>query len=551
MSGAQIRSVGPSWWTAGAVVGTVAFFVTVACVWLNRPGLYMDETNFVHAALGGHFPHQPYVYKRLGGLPILLLSYLGTVKAALFAPIFAIWGVSVLTIRLPAILISASTLVVAYYLGREVIGRWSAVFVVLLGTCPTFIIMSKIDWGPTAVAMALTIWLLLAFFRYLHTAGVGWLWAMFAIALIGLWDKQNFAWLLVAVGIAGTVVYHRRLWELVRRRPRGTLVAAGAFLVGVLLGLPLLLPNIGGHGTSALQDPLPHLSAAWALYQRTAGYSAVISFFTGRTVVQPAWMDLQWLFALAALAVLALRRGRGPLPARALVPARAAVFFLLVFVVMLVEIAGTKQATGPHHVIELVPYAPLVLLCSVVAVSNSGATYQLSSVAIAALGVSVMLATQAVATSQYMALLGDPGRLRPVLSTGVYRDSAYLNANAGGADEVVSAGWGPDLPLFSLACPNDRQKYRDDLWVRLVGLTPTDAPAVVRDLFGDRRVLLVSVHDVARSGLPPNLYANTRLLETAYRSAFPGRHPTQVLTTSAYDITYFGPSSFRAGRADC
>jgi hypothetical protein len=511
----------------------------------------MDETIYVHAALRGNFAHQLYVYKRLGGVPILLLSYLGTVKALLFAPIFAIGGVSVGTIRIPAIAISASTLVVAYFLGREVIGRWSAVFVVLLGTCPTFIIMSKVDWGPTVVAMALTIWLLLAFFRYLHTAGIGWLWALFAIALIGLWDKQNFIWLLVGVGIGAAAVYHRRLWELVRGRPTGTLIAAGSFLVGVLLELPLLLPNLTGQGTSSLQDPLPHLASAWALYQRTAGYSEVISFFTGHTVVQPVWMDLQWLFALTALLALALRRRRGPLPARALVPARAALFFLLVFVVLLIEIAGTRQATGPQHVIELVPYAPLVLLCSVVAVSNSGPTFQISSSVIAVLGVSVILATQVVATTQYMALLGDPGRLRPVLSTAVYQDSTYLNANAGGADDVVTAGWGPDLPLFSLACPNDRQKYRDDLWVRFVGLTPASAPTAVRDLFGSRRVLLVSVHDVTHAGLPPNLYANTRLLETAYRAAFPHRHPTRVLTTSAYDITYFGPSSFRTGHADC
>ena len=551
VSPTRTRAGGSSWWSVGAVVGTVAFFVTMASLWLNRPGLYMDETIYVHAALRGHFPHQLYVYKRLGGVPILLLSYLGTVKALLFAPVFAVWGVSVETIRIPAIVISASTLVVAYFLGREVIGRWGAVFVVLLGTCPTFIVMSKVDWGPTVVAMALTIWLLLAFYRYLHTARIGWLWALFAIALLGLWDKQNFVWLIVGVGIGGIAVYHRRLWELVRGRPTGTLVAAGSFLVGILLGLPLVLPNVTGHGTSSLQDPLPHLAFAWALYQRTAGYSEVISFFTGHTVVQPVWMDLQWLFALAALVVLALRRRRGPLPPRALVPARAALFVLLVFVVLLIEIAGTTQATGPQHVIELVPYAPLVLLCSVVAVSNSGATFQMSSTVIAALGVGVIMATQVVATTQYMALLGDPGRFRPVVSTAVYQDATYLNANAGGADEVVSAGWGPGLPLFSLACPNDRHKYRDDLWAGFVGLTPATAPTAVRELFGGRRVLLVSVHDVTQAGLPPNLYANTRLLETAYRSVFPSRHPTRVLTTGAYDITYFGPSPFRPGHADC
>src|SRR3984885_12216626 len=100
-----------AWWAAATVGGAVAFFVTVASLWLDRPGLYMDETNFVDAALGGHFPHQIYVYQRLGGVPLLIIPYIGTVKAAIYAPIFALWGVSVSTVRIPAIVISAATLV--------------------------------------------------------------------------------------------------------------------------------------------------------------------------------------------------------------------------------------------------------------------------------------------------------------------------------------------------------------------------------------------------------------------------------------------------------
>ena len=106
-------------------------------------------------------------------------------------------------------------------------------------------------------------------------------------------------------------------------------------------------------------------------------------------------------------------------------------------------------------------------------------------------------------------------------------------------------------PLYSLACSSDRGKYRDDLWGPLVRATPATAPAVVRGLFGDRRILLVSVHDPGHAGLPGSLYANTAMLVTAYAAAFPGRHPHEVLSTSAYDITYFGPGPFRAGHGTC
>ena len=163
-----------------------------------------------------------------------------------------------------------------------------------------------------------------------------------------------------------------------------------------------MVPNLSsGQGSSSLQDPFSHLVFAWTLYERSIGYSQVISEFTAHVVSQPAWMDFQWVFSLAALTVLALRRRRGPFPDAAVVPARAAVFFLIVFAVMLVEVAATKLAVGPYHVIELLPYSTLVLLCSVVAVLRSGPALRRASMLIAVAGVTVVLAAQAVSTAQF------------------------------------------------------------------------------------------------------------------------------------------------------
>ena len=547
-----------AWWAGAIVGGSVVFFVTVASLWLDRPGLYMDETNFVDAALGGHFDHQIYVYQRLGGLPLLIIPYIGTVKAAIYAPIFALWGVSVSTVRIPVIVISAGTLVVTYFMGRQVIGRWSALLVLLMGTCPTFIFMSKLDWGPIVVAMFVTVLLLLAFLRYVRTGRIGWLWVLFGTVLVGVFDKQNFLWLVFAVGVGAVLMYRRRIWQLARERAEATLVAVAAFALCFLFELAFVLPNLSSGNGSSLQEPFSHLAFAWGLYERTVGYSEVVGFFTGHAVSQPIWMDFQWVFSVAALAVLALRRRRGPLPDPAVVPARAAVFFLIVFGVMLLEVAATKQATGPHHVIELLPYPTLVLLCSVVAVVRSGPAFRTASFAIVAAGLGVVLVAQAVSTAQYLSLMQQPGRLTALFSTGVYRDAAFLNANAGGVDQIVSAGWGPGTPLFSLACPKDRPKYRDDLWNGgppdgngLVQTTFANARAEIEADFGDRPTFLVSVNDVQDAGLPAKLYSNLKLLKAAYAVVYPGRQATQVLTTSAYDITYFGPASFHPGRGDC
>ena len=120
---------------AAAVAAAVAYFVTLAGLWPYRPGLYMDEAIFVGGVALGGFAHT-YVYQSFHHVPLLVIPYIGVVQSALFAPIFAIWGVSVPTIRIPVITLSAGTLVVAYFMGRDVIGRWSAILVVLMGTCP-------------------------------------------------------------------------------------------------------------------------------------------------------------------------------------------------------------------------------------------------------------------------------------------------------------------------------------------------------------------------------------------------------------------------------
>ena len=73
----------------------------------------------------------------------------------------------------------------------------------------------------------------------------------------------------------------------------------------------------------------------------------------------------------------------------------------------------------------------------------------------------------------------------------------------------------------------------------------------MRKLFGDRRILLVSVDNPDDSDLPTDLRSDTGLLVTAYVSAFPDRHPQRILTTRAYDVTYFGPQPFQGGRSDC
>src|SRR5437899_11255941 len=105
----------------GLAIAAACIFVFLASYRIDLPGLYMDELDFVNAAQGA--PDNTMIHMRLGSVPLFIMPYLGALKAWIYAPIFGLFGVSALTIRLPAILIAAVTLLIFYQLLLAQLGR--------------------------------------------------------------------------------------------------------------------------------------------------------------------------------------------------------------------------------------------------------------------------------------------------------------------------------------------------------------------------------------------------------------------------------------------
>ena len=125
---------------------------------LDLPGLQYDEVLFANAALGNLDGSFVAWETTVAGyrLPVMLMPYIGAVKAYLYYPIFKFWGSGVAAVRLPVILLGLVTLIFTFALVRQTLGPCTAlVGVVLLASDPTFIFMQKTDWGPIALMMAL------------------------------------------------------------------------------------------------------------------------------------------------------------------------------------------------------------------------------------------------------------------------------------------------------------------------------------------------------------------------------------------------------------
>ena len=134
----------------GLAVAAACVFVFLAAYRIEVPGLYMDEVDFVNAAQGA--PDNTMIHMRLGSVPLFIMAYLGALKAWIYAPIFRLFGVSALTIRLPVILIAAVTLLIFYRAMREKLGAvWAAIAIWIMAVDPANLFPSRLDWGPTVL----------------------------------------------------------------------------------------------------------------------------------------------------------------------------------------------------------------------------------------------------------------------------------------------------------------------------------------------------------------------------------------------------------------
>ncbi len=211
-------------------------------------------------------------------IPLMVMSYVGTLKSLLYVPIFRLFGSSVWTVRLPVVLIGSVTIFIFYRLANRSSPRaaWIAAF--LLATDPSFLLTNTFDWGPVAIQLFLFVtgcFFLVRFaqgFVSLRDLACG----FFCLGL-GLWNKALFAWALIGLIAAGVGVF----WPEIKKaiRPRFAAVAAASFLLGAL---PFVIYNIR-HRNATFES-----NARWDTHaphklpaeRRTLNGSALFGFLT-------------------------------------------------------------------------------------------------------------------------------------------------------------------------------------------------------------------------------------------------------------------------------
>ncbi len=351
---------------------------------LDLPGLQYDEVLFANAALGNLDGSFVTWETTVAGyrLPVMLMPYLGAVKAYLYYPIFKLCGPGVAAVRLPVILLGLVTLIFTYALVRQTLGTCTAlVGVVLLASDPTFIFMQKTDWGPIALMMALKVSSLYFVFRWLNQGEALWLGVACFLMGVGVFDKVIFVWYVAALAAALPLCF----WSSFKERL--TIKSCGLALLGFLAGcFPFIFFTIKTQGDSLTNPNLFHLSRLqdfmlrWNVLIGTLNGTAVYNFFNnellqnlapllrrengaglrstlaavGETIAHNGTFQVAALILSILVFAVLLKKSR-------LQFSSSVLFYLFLFASMIAMIFLTPGATGIQHFVSLYPFSHLLI----------------------------------------------------------------------------------------------------------------------------------------------------------------------------------------------
>jgi 4-amino-4-deoxy-L-arabinose transferase-like glycosyltransferase len=333
---------------------------------LSLPGLQYDEVLFANAALG-HLDDSFLVYEwDLAGLkvPVMLMSYIGALKAYIYAVVFNLFPTSPASVRLPVTLLGLATLFCIYKVSDRMFGKGVALCAAwVVATDPSYIYHVRLDMGPVTLMLFLKmlglLWLLVFVKsqRPIHLAV-----AAFTLGL-GIFDKANFLWFVIALPLAAFFVWRGAL--LKGFTAKNFLIGMGFLALGCF---PFIVYNLarGGEtfeGRLLFPDkPVESVARRTGLLIETLNGSGVYRFVNGQppshwtiTAAEFPASLAPWVVAILMVGVSAYRVTTGKKLNAMLC------FTVLLSWIITAQIFFTHLAIGWHHFMMLWPFPQLAL----------------------------------------------------------------------------------------------------------------------------------------------------------------------------------------------
>jgi hypothetical protein len=395
-----------------AAGGLFALVVALGAIFIPYAGIQYDEALFTEAIYSVFRVEHAMKFGEFR-LPIMLLTYMGTIKAGIYALLLSWFDASVWTLRLPPLVWAAASVSLFFLTMRRLCGFRPALLAsVLLATDAMYLLTSVFDWGPVALQHLLTAIALYAGVRYAQERRP-WLAGVAAASCgLALWDKAVFVWVLVGGAVALMAVFPRELAGMARNR-RTLLTVAGCFLLGAL---PFLYYNkihpLRTITANVEEDAEPRLNKVRML-DKTLDGGGLFGYMV-RHSPEGFPQGLRWVEKIPLFASGKLRAPQMSLQHLLLAAAlfgapllwftpwrRAAMFALVLFLVSwLLMIYSRATGGGAHHTILLWPLPQWLLALGIAAVQDRMGEKAFRAAALATL---LCTASNLVLLNQYMA----------------------------------------------------------------------------------------------------------------------------------------------------
>lgn len=335
-------------------------FICIAALYLHFPGFYYDEVLFYNAAVGA--PTDLFIYRKLFHVPIMLMPYIGALKAWIYMPIFYFFDTNYYSVRLPSIIIVAVSLFVFIYLVHNIFGAPVAILsTIMFISNPSIIFHARLDWGPTSLMLLFRNLMFLYGYLFTQHRKPSLLIAAGFFAALGVFDKLNFVWLLNSFFVTLFVVEYLRVQtykHYFRKFAQICLILLCFFLILFLI-LTLYNPTILKFSTYINLSP----SINSLVYASNMLADSINGVGIYGLVFRP--QRLQTGFETANLAIILF------CSIFALVPRKHShddkyfshiTIWLGCLIMTLLQIYITSQATGPHHYAALLPVVDVLCI---------------------------------------------------------------------------------------------------------------------------------------------------------------------------------------------
>jgi hypothetical protein len=395
--------------------------------------------------------------------PLMIIQYLGALKAWLYLPILHFLPVTPFFVRFPTLVVGSLSVLLSFSILERIGGTRAALAgSFLLATDAVFLIATSYDFGPIAFLHFFLLSGMALLIRFERTRSGKDLALAFFLFGLAFWDKALFVWMFVGLMAASAVVLRRHVLRLISSRR--LIVATASFVLG---SSPLIYYNVVTHGATLHTDSIMSARAPVAqkarILKSTMDGSVMFGWMTEETypgISHPAALPTAVKVSVAIVHLVGSVRSNclwyaflascALIPWLWFTPSRAPVAFTAVYLCVAwgLMLAVPNAGASLHHAILLWPFPHFLI-----ALAGSQLSKSIPKAGPALLGCAlvVLVVANVALMNQYYADLMTRG------TTAIWTDAIYPLAQqlkAYQSRRIVTVDWGYSDTLCLLSNGN-------------------------------------------------------------------------------------------------